>query len=366
LNYTEQHFRLGLSFLQGIGPKKAALLVSKAGSPEAVFQESILYLHQQTTISKSVLKQMNRTAALEKADKELEFISRNQIRMHFYLDKDYPRRLRQCVDAPIVLFGKGNYEINGTKTVAIVGTRAATSYGKRICEELIERFEDQEIQVISGMAYGIDICAHQLCVKKNISTIGVLGHGLDRIYPYVHRKTADQMIENGGLLTEFLPGTKPDRENFPMRNRIVAGMTDATIVVESKLSGGSLITADLANDYNRDVFAFPGNIGQEQSEGCNSLIKTNKAHLVMSGQDFLTQMNWTNNVNSAKQQKICLELTQDEKVIFDLLSETEKEHIDVLSIKSGKPSSKVNVLLFQLEMKNAIDSLPGKLYRLKK
>jgi DNA processing protein len=366
LNYTEQHFQLGLSFLQGIGPKKAAQLVSKTGSPEAVFQESIMCLHQQTTISKSVLKQMNRTAALEKADKELEFISRNQIRMHFYLDKDYPRRLRQCVDAPIVLFGKGNYEINGTKTVAIVGTRAATGYGKRICEELIERFEDQEIQVISGMAYGIDICAHQLCVKKNISTIGVLGHGLDRIYPYVHRKIAEQMIENGGLLTEFLPGTKPDRENFPMRNRIVAGMTDATIVVESKLSGGSLITADLANDYNRDVFAFPGNIGQEQSAGCNSLIKTNKAHLVMNGQDFLTQMNWTNDSNSNKQQKICLELTQDEKVIYDLLAETEKEHIDVLSIKSGKPSSQINVLLFQLEMKNAIDSLPGKLYRIRK
>ena len=366
MNYTEQHFRLGLSFLKGIGPKKAAVLVSKTGSPEAVFHESIMSLHHQTNISKHLLKQINRAAALEKADKELDYISRNEIRMHFYLDKDYPRRLRQCIDPPIVLFGRGNYEINATKTIAIVGTRSATSYGKRICEELIENFEEQDVQVISGMAYGIDICAHQLCVKKNISTIGVLGHGLDRIYPFVHRKTAEQMLEHGGLLTEFLPGTTPDRENFPMRNRIVAGMADAIIVVESKLSGGSLITADLANDYNRDVFAYPGNIGQEQSEGCNTLIKTNKAHLVMNGQDFLTQMNWIQNGNASKQQKICLDLTQAEKVIYDLLSATENEHIDVLSVKSGKPTSQVSVLLFQLEMKNAIDSLPGKIYRLKK
>jgi DNA processing protein len=290
--FTNLHYKLGLSFLFGIGPKKASILVSKLGSPEAVFTVDLRSLHHMSGISMNIIRQMNRTAALEIADRQIEFIEKNNIRTHFYLDVNYPRRLRHCDDAPLVLYSKGNFDTNPSRSVAVVGTRSATDYGKGLCEELIQEFKGTEIQVVSGMAFGIDICAHQLCVKHGIQTVGVLGHGLDRIYPQLHKRTAEQILEHGGLLTEFIPGTKPDRENFPMRNRIVAGMTDATIVIESKNSGGSLITAELANDYNRDVFAYPGNIGQIHSEGCNQLIRTNKAHLLTGGVQFLKEMGW--------------------------------------------------------------------------
>jgi DNA processing protein len=364
--FTNLHYKLGLSFLFGIGPKKASVLVSKLGSPEAVFTEDPKHIQQLTGISMNVIRQMDRNKALEIADKQLDYIHQHNIQIHFYLDLNYPRRLKQCDDAPLVLYSKGIFDPNPTRSIAVVGTRSSTDYGRGLCEELIQELKGTDVQVVSGMAFGIDICAHQLCVKQGIQTIGVLGHGLDRIYPRLHKRTADQMLENGGLLTEFIPGTQPDRENFPMRNRIVAGMTDATIVIESKNTGGSLITAELANDYNRDVFAYPGNVGQVYSEGCNELIRANKAHLIMHGKQFLKEMGWqqVNATVSGVQKQWFAELSDEERLIFEFLSGSDGEHIDVICMGLKRPVSSINILLFQLEMKGMIRSLPGKKYTL--
>jgi DNA processing protein len=365
LNNSNLHYQIGLTFLYGIGPKKASLLVSKLGSVEAVFHEKLSTIHIKTGIGKNVLKQIDRKNALIKAEAEANYCVKNNIQTHFYLEHNYPRRLKQCEDAPLVLYSKGTFNCNPEKSVAIVGTRNATTYGNDLCEELISNLTTNNIQIVSGMAYGIDIIAHQLSVKYNLETIGILGHGLDRLYPSVHRKTAEMMFSNGGLLTEFIPGTKPDRENFPMRNRIVAGLSDATIVVESKTSGGSLITADLANDYNRDVFAFPGNVGQQYSAGCNQLIKQQKAQMILNANDFLTQMGWDSHQERSKQtiQRSCLvEMDDLEQTIFQSLEATGNEHIDVLSFKTKIPISTLNVKLFHLEMKGIVKTLPGKKY----
>lgn len=359
------HYKIALTLLHGIGPRKAGLILSKLGGVDALFTEKLTTIHQETGIGKQLLQNMQREHALREAETQLKFIEKHNIQTHFYLDQHYPRRLRQCSDAPILLYSKGNFDPNPVRSVAVVGTRNATEYGRSVCEELIASFQDNTIQVVSGMAYGIDICAHQACVRSGISTIGVLGHGLDRIYPQVHRRTAEQMFDQGGLLTEFLPGTKPDKENFPMRNRIVAGMCDATIVIESKTTGGSLITAELANDYNRDVFAFPGNVGQIFSAGCNSLIQQNKAQLIVSGAEFLKYMSWekVGNETSSVQQDLFIELDLEERKVVDQLI-TGPKHIDVLSMELQTPVSKISVLLFTLELKGFIRSLPGSKYSL--
>ncbi len=364
LNHSELHYKIALSFLSGIGPRKAARLLSALGSAEAVFLESMKSIHATAGIAKDVLRTMNRESALTLADKHVNYILKHTIDTYFFLDAEYPRRLKQCSDAPILLFGRGKNEVNAPRMISIVGTRTASPYGMGLCESLLQQVIGKEITVVSGMAYGIDICAHQFCVRNNIPTIGILGNGPERIYPTVHQRTAEQMMEHGGILTEFLPGTKPDRENFPMRNRIVAGMTDATIVIESKKSGGSLITAELANDYNKDVFAFPGNVGQSLSEGCNHLIRQQKAHLITSADDFLTFMSWNDSPKNTIQRSCFNELDAHERAICDLLTSPSGEHIDVLSSQTGQAISALNVRLFHLEMKGIIKPLPGSRYRL--
>lgn len=334
------------------------------GSAEAIFLESLTTLHRLSGIPKEVLRSMKRESALSLADMHVNYMLKHNISVYFYLDSDYPRRLKHCADAPILLYGRGKNELNAPRMVSVVGTRNASAYGSGLCESFLHELIGKDITVVSGMAYGVDICAHKYCVRFGIPTIGVLGHGPDRIYPHVHQRTAEQMMEHGGVLTEFLPGTKPDRENFPMRNRIVAGMTDATIVIESKKSGGSLITAELANDYNKDVFAFPGNVGQTLSEGCNHLIRQQKAHLITSAEDFLTFMNWNDIPNQGVQRTIFNELDQEERNICSMLTAPQGEHIDVLSAKTGLAISALNVRLFHLEMKGVIKPLPGSRYRL--
>jgi DNA processing protein len=249
--------------------------------------------------------------------------------------------------------------------VSIVGTRNASSYGRKICEELIHSFVGKDIVVVSGLAYGIDIYAHKLCTELGIQTIGVLGHGLDRIYPQAHTTIAQKMLENGGLLTEFLPGSKPDRENFPMRNRIVAGMCDATIVVESGERGGSLITAELANDYARDVFAFPGDITREYSKGCNYLIQKNKAHLITSSDDFFEMMDWKDTPKTEnKQLQLFVDLDEQEQKIVALLKESQEVSLDVLAIKTEIPVRLISGILLGLELKGVVKALPGKRFGL--
>ena len=358
------NYQIALTLLKGIGPKKAKLLLSKLDSIESIFNDSYSKISGLTGIGINLLKQMDRKDALAKSISYQDYFTKNGIQTHFYTEKNYPRRLKQCADAPLLLFSKGNMDFNASKLVSVVGTRNASEYGKSICEELINGFVGKDIVVISGMAYGIDICVHQLCVKHHIPTIGVLGHGLDRIYPSIHKGTANKMILNGGLLTEFLPGTNPDRENFPMRNRIVAGMSDATIVVESKDSGGSLITAELANDYSRDVFAYPGNVGQIYSKGCNALIARQKAHLITNSADFLKLMHWEEESKTTVQTQLFIDLTPEELSIINLFKTESELNIDVISMKSNLPISKTNVLMFNLELSGIVKSLPGKMYRM--
>lgn len=355
----EEVYQIALTALKGFGPIKSRQLLNKVKNIELIFELPIPELSVLTSIPQKVLQSMQRNEALLYGRKHYGYHKRNNIETHFITDKSYPRRLRECADAPLVLFSKGNCNFNFDRVIAVVGTRNATNYGRQICEELIQGIANKNILVISGMAYGIDICVHQLCLKYNIPTIGVLGHGLDRLYPSTHKSTAKRMFESGGLLTEFTPGTNPDRENFPMRNRIVAGMVDATIVIESKISGGSLITAELANEYNRDVFAYPGNIGQQFSEGCNNLILKQKAHLLLGSSHFLEWMQWNDDEKkSTVQRQLFTDLSDDEEKIMDLLNQ-KNEHIDVMASTLEQPVSKINVLLFQMEIKGLIQSMPG-------
>jgi DNA processing protein len=357
-------YKIALSFLNGFGNKKISKLLNHLEDPEAVFKESLNAIFKKTGIHKHYLQNMQRENALLKADEQIKWIQKKGINTHFYLDANYPRRLRNCEDAPILLYSQGNYNINPSFTVAVVGTRSATSYGKEICENLIKDIGSDALQIISGLAYGIDIVAHQNAIEKNVETIAVLGNGMQRIYPSLHTQTARKMIEQGGIITEFPFGAKPDRENFPKRNRIVAGMADAVIVIESKKRGGSLITAELANDYNKDVFAFPGNVDQETSEGCNLLIATNKAHLITSGHDFLKIMGWEGIISKTKQVEINFNLEPDEQEVFDVIQQSKKENIDVIAYKTQKSIANIAVILLNLEIKGLVKKLGGNVFSL--
>lgn len=358
-------YKIAASKLHGIGPVRTQQILSKIGDVEELFSNSLKSIWLQSGFSQSILKSLNRDEALKLAETQLNFNIKNNVSTHFFLDGDYPRRLKQCNDSPIVVYSKGKMNLNHSKIVSIVGTRDLTSYGQRILIELIHSLKEEGVLVVSGLAYGVDILAHQLCVENYIQTIGVLGHGLDRIYPFKHRGIAKEMLENGGLVTEFMINTKPDRENFPMRNRIVAGMADATIVIESKVKGGSIITAELANDYSRDVFAFPGDVNRPNSEGCNDLIRKQKAHLITKGIDFLTFMNWKDeNSKVVSQPQLFQDLDKEELEIVNALKEENDLHADVLSLRLNKTPSQMNVLLFNLEMSGIIQQIPGKRFKL--
>jgi len=364
VNKKNDLYKIAISLLHGIGPVRAIQLVSKTDELIDIFELSYHQLWQKTGIAISLLKQMKRNEALEKAKEQLEYLEKIDGKMVFFTEEEFPRRLRQCPDTPIVMFSKGNFEMNHAKIISIVGTRNITPYGVRLVEELIETIQNRNILVVSGLAYGVDIEVHRKCVEKGIATVGVLGHGLDRLYPSRHKNVAKQMIENGGLLTEFTIKTNPDRENFPMRNRIVAGFSDATIVIESKEKGGSIITANLANDYNRDVFAFPGDIDKPYSSGCNKLILDQKANLITCGSDLLKWMNWDLEKKEKRQKEMFIELLPEEKTIVELLKDESELHADVLCFKSNFSPSQMNVILFNLEMSNIVQQLPGKRFRL--
>ncbi len=304
--------------------------------------------------------------AFDKAAEEIEFIKKYKITPLFITDKNYPQRLLNCYDSPAMLYYKGNADLNTSKIVAVVGTRNHDEYGKNVTEKLIEELAGEEILIVSGLAYGIDSIAHKAALKNNLRTVGVLAHGLDRIYPSQNSSLAKQMILQGGLLTEFSSCTRPDKQNFPLRNRIVAGISDAIVVTETGIRGGSLITAELGNSYNKDVFAFPGRTTDNKSEGCNFLIKNNKAALLTSADDLLENMGWKKKkpVQPKKQKELFIELSPDEKIIVGLLQEG-PVHIDELFIKSKLSSSVVAAALLMLEMNGIITSLPGKIYKMR-
>ncbi len=359
-----QH-QIALTLLTGGGKKKIRKILAHFEDSADFFKASKHRLKTIPGIGEKFLQQLDRNTALCEAEKYTKYFDQHRIETLFYKDDAFPYRLNQCDDAPVLMYKMGKMACNASRLVSIVGTRNASSYGRKICEELIHSFVGKDIVVVSGLAYGIDIYAHKLCTELGIQTIGVLGHGLDRIYPQAHTTIAQKMLENGGLLTEFLPGSKPDRENFPMRNRIVAGMCDATIVVESGERGGSLITAELANDYARDVFAFPGDITREYSKGCNYLIQKNKAHLITSSDDFFEMMDWKDTPKTEnKQLQLFAELDEQEQKIVGLLKESQEVSLDVLAIKTEIPVRLMSGILLGLELKGVVKALPGKRFGL--
>ncbi len=352
----------------GIGGILARNLIAYTGSAEKVFTESYQSLIKIPGIGEVIAKKIRNNKIFSKAEKELAFISKHQIDVRFYSDKNYPRRLKSCSDAPLLVYFKGNANLDEQRIVSIVGTRNATNYGKMLCEQLIGAFSERKhpVLVVSGLAYGIDICAHKLSLKHHIPTLGVIGHGLDQIYPSLHSDIARKMISYGGLLTDFPSETKIDPPNFIRRNRIIAGLSDATIVVESAEKGGALITAEIASSYNRDVFAFPGRVDDPWSKGCNQLIRMNGANLIQGIDDLEYFMGWESDGNEkAVQPSLFIDLTPEEEKMVELLQKEGELFIDQISSELKVPGSKVSALLLNMEFKNLVVALPGKMYRLK-
>jgi len=364
----ETLYKIAFSFLNGLGTKNARKVIAYTGGLEGFFKEKKQNLLKIPGIGISHIQKLDRDAALREADEELKFIEANAIKLSFYLDENFPHRLLNCPDSPTTLYYKGDIDFNASRILSVVGTRNATNYGKDHCEKLIKALAShaQKTIIVSGLAYGIDICAHKAAMKYNLPTIAVVGHGFHMMYPAQHRKYAEEIIHSGGMITEFTSQSNIDPRHFVRRNRIIAGMSDATLVMESAKKGGSLTTAEIANSYNRDVFAFPGRVGDVYSQGCNHLIKTNQAHLIESVSDLEYILGWDNQVeqNRAVQTKMFSELSSDEELIIGLLSEAGKLGIDLLSVRSKLPMSRVSGLLLKMEFEGHIRALPGKIYSL--
>lgn len=365
-------YQIGITLIKGIGNNLAKNLIAYLGSEEAVFCEKQKNLAKIPGIGEVLSQEIVNQKVLARADEEIEFILKNKIQPYYFTDRDYPFRLKECSDSPIMIYCKGNCNLNNGKFIAVVGTRSATEIGKENCNKMISDLSalQPNAVIVSGMAYGVDICAHKAALDHGMSTIGVIGHGLDRIYPAVHRSTAVKMLENGMLLTEYLSQTNPDRQNFVQRNRIIAGLCDAIVVVESAFRGGALITAEIANDYNRDVFAFPGRVSDEWSAGCNALIRNNKASLIESVEDIVKFMNWENQNNTKPtniQTAIFVDLSEEEQAIVSVLRQLpDGLQMNELAIKLDKSVSKISSLLLEMEFKGIVRCLPGNLYRIVK
>jgi DNA processing protein len=357
--------QVALTLVPGIGNVLGRSLVCDLGGAEEVFKAKRRELTRIHGIGGRTAEAILRCSTFYRAEEELRFMERNKVSLFFFTDPLYPSRLKQCYDAPLLLYFKGTADLNSQRILSVVGTRSATVYGKELVNNLIDELKGFGVFVISGLAHGIDSRVHRACLTHGVTTAGVLGHGLDRIYPSQHRNIAEKMLENGGWISEFPSGTNPDRENFPKRNRIIAGMADATVVVEAGKKGGALITADLANSYDRDVYAYPGNVGNEYSAGCNMLIKTNRAHLVTGAEDISFMLGWNVAGKAAPVQvNLPLDLSTDELTLVGLLRETDERSIDELQILSGFTPPKLNAALLGLEIKALIRVLPGKSYRL--
>lgn len=363
----ELYYQIALTQVEWIGDKLGRALISKFGTARNIFETKEHDLNSVDGLGKERIKALKKVIDDKRIQKELQFIKQHQIKPLFVTDKDYPKLLKDCPDAPILLYFKGNINLNKRKKIAVVGTRSNTDYGRQITEELIDGFKGQkEVLIVSGLAFGIDSIAHRAALRNGLDTIGVLGHGLDRIYPAQNRKLAGEMLAHGGLLTEYPSGTNADKQNFPQRNRIVAGMTDVTVVIETGVKGGSMITAKLSCSYNREVATFPGRVIDSHSEGCNYLIKTNIARLISNTEDLMEMMNWQPEKEEKQviQQKLFETLEPDEKKIVIFLKKDQEIHIDELTIKTGFPGSRLSSILLSLEMGGLVRSLPGKRYRL--
>jgi DNA processing protein len=358
--------KIALGLIPRIGDINARKLVSHFGSVEAIFHEPYRNLVKIPGIGSGIAKYISDRSYLETAEKEVEYITRNNIRTYFYLDNDYPFRLRQCDDSPVVFFFMGNCDLNAIKILSVVGTRNATTRGKELCEKIIGGLAigHPDIIIVSGLAYGIDIASHKAALSNNLQTIGVLGHGFKTTYPSIHASTARTMVKHGGLLTDFISDALPERNNFLKRNRIIAGLSDATLIVESGIKGGALITADIASSYNRDVFAVPGRPDDQWSAGCNSLIRNNKAALTECSDDIEYFLNWTREKSIPPVQRTLFsDLNDGEKLIYELIMKEGELTIDAICRSIEMPVYKLSALLLQMEFKGLVKCFPGNVYR---
>lgn len=363
---NELFYALALTRTEGIGDVFAKKLLEYFESAENIFSASEREFSKIPRLSQSAIKAILNKTSFKAAEKELSFIEKQSIRVFYFENDDYPQKLKHCTDAPLLLFARGNFDLNNRKTLSIVGTRKITSYGTSFCKKLIEDLIPFNPIIVSGFALGTDICAHLSAIENELETVGILAHGFDRIYPPSHLKYVNKMEKNGGFLTEFWSGSVPDKENFVKRNRIVAGISDATIVIESAIKGGSLITANLANDYAREVFAVPGKTTDVYSQGCNNLIKTQRANILTGAEDILYMLNWNTTPQKTKtiQKQLFVELNADEQKVYDYLLKNGKDLLDLIARGSEIPVYKTASILFDLEMKGVVRPLPGKMFEL--
>ena len=358
-------YQIALILIDKVGPIISKRLIEKCGSAEGVFKESKRSLRALEGIGDALSRSISLSDVFKLAEAEVKFIEDNNIGVHYFKDSSYPNRLRHCSDSPILLFSKGQFSFNTSKVLSIIGTRKASSKGKEFTSNLIYELSKHDVTIVSGLALGIDIAAHEAAYESGLQTIGVLGHGLDMVYPALHKEKAKKYECNGGVISDFPSFTKPDKDRFPRRNRIVAGLSDATIVVESKIKGGSMITAEIASSYNRDVFAVPGAPNYLNSQGCNKLIKLNKAALIESANDLEYMLGWQKvSEKSVIQKKMFVELSEIDEKILNCIEYHGTISIDKLLMSLNLVMSALSVNLLQLELNGLIVSLPGKLYKL--
>ncbi|MCH3883772.1 DNA-processing protein DprA [Tenacibaculum aquimarinum] len=353
---------LRLQATNNVGDILAKKLISTVGDVEQIFKERTTTLQKINGIGSLITTNLFDKKNRILAEEELAYIEKNNTQYSYFLEDNYPSNLSQCIDSPILLFNDGNVALSD-KIISIVGTRNISAYGRDFCNQLVADLAEYNPIIISGFAYGIDICAHKAAIKNNLQTIAVLAHGFDQIYPKTHKKYINQVNEKGGFLTEFWHNENPQRENFLKRNRIVAGISKATIIIESAKKGGSLVTADIANSYNRDVFSVPGRTIDLYSQGCNNLIKTNQAHLLTSAEDIVKMLNWdVSKKQTPKQETLFVELNETEQKIYDYLQENGKQLLDVIALHCDLPTYKLASILVQMELKGIVKPLPGKMF----
>jgi len=362
---TEEIYRLALVCVPKVGAQTAKTLLSYCGSVEGIFTASQQDLLAIPGIGTQLVANIQQPELLDRAAREWDCMQEKGIRLVYFQDAEYPRRLRPYFDAPIGLFLSGNLDLNAPRILSIIGTRKPTREGLQFCYQLVEELRSFQPVIVSGMAYGIDICAHRAAMEHDLPTIGVLAHGHGYLYPTAHRADADRMLARGGLISEYPRFVYPEKEYFPMRNRIVAGMCDALVVIETGERGGSIITANLANGYHKDVFAVPGRLSDPRSKGCNQLIKSHRAALLESAKDIGYIMGWdTPGSNSPQQQTLFTELSEDEKNIVALLDQADPVSIDWLCYQSQQSNSKVAALLLELECRGLVLAKPGNRFSL--
>ena len=364
LSENELLYTLALQRVKNLGDTSAKKLLQKVGSAQGVFKEKKSTLLKIGGIGNLKLKALSEKIQLPEAEAELRFIQNNNISYHYFKDPLYPEKLKHCLDSPILLFESGNVVLRNKRIISIVGTRKVTTYGVAFCKQLIDELAPLNPIIVSGFAYGVDITAHRAAIDNQLQTIGCLAHGLNQIYPKTHKKYVERVKDNGGFLTEFWSNDPFDRTNFLKRNRVIAGISEATVVIESAEKGGSLVTADIANSYHREVFAVPGRASDRQSQGCHNLIKRQQAHMLTSAADLIYMLGWEVAPSTSKPQQtqLFIELTEEEQKVLDYLKTTEKELLDRIAIACGLPTYKVATLLLNLELKGVVRPLPGKLF----